>query len=103
MSGSNTGLKFAQQLKQIADSKHQGKVSKDVESIVSVVLDKAERVANDGAYSVECYDDRLGVRDLDNAIKRILQEQGFQVEISEDGNFSEHAGRTMMYVRASWK
>lgn len=103
MSGSNTGLSFAEQLRQTADSKHQGKVNKDVQNIVGVVITKAERVANDGCYSVDYYDERLGATDLDNAVKRLLQEQGFKVEISEDYHYSEHAGQRMMFVRASWK
>src|SRR5580698_7340350 len=101
MSGSNTPLKFAEKLKQTADSKHQGEVNKEVESIVKVVLIKAERAANDGAYSIEYYDERLGAKNIDDAVKRLLREQGFTVEIAEDSHYSDHVGHTMMYVRAS--
>lgn len=103
MGGSNKPITFAEQLRQTADSKHQGKVNKDVQSIVAVVITKAERAADSGSYSIDYYDDRLGATDIDDAVKRLLQEQGFKVEISEDYHYTEHAGQRMMFVRASWK
>lgn len=103
MSGSNTPLIFAERLKQIADSKHQGEVNKDVESIVKVVLVKAEKAAQAGSYSVEYYDERLGAKNIDDAVKRLLREQGFKVEVAEDHDYSAHVGHTMMFVRATWK
>ena len=103
MSGSNTPLSLAEQLKQTADSKHEGKISREVESIVGLVISKAEKAAKDGSYSVEHYDERLGSSDIDNAVKKILREQGFKAEVAKDSHYSEHVGKTMIFVRVSWK
>jgi hypothetical protein len=101
--GTDKGLSLAEQLKKTADSKHVGKVNKEVESIVSMVILKAEKAAQAGDYYVDHYDERLGTREVDNAVKRILSEQGFTVSVAEDTSYSQHAGKTMMYVKASWK
>ncbi len=103
MGGMSTGRSLASELKEKADRKHNDEKDKEAIRIYNLVVTQAKKSANDGAYYVDIYDDALGNSEVDKELKRRLVEQGFKVRISEDTQYSAHAGKTMMFVRASWE
>lgn len=103
MSGTGPStLTKAMQLRQKADSKHHAKNQEEFNSIHYILTTKAEEKANEGGYSAELYDNRLGNTGLLEQLKNVLQKDGFKVEGGVDHHYSEHAGETMWYIRISW-
>jgi len=94
---------FAEQLKKISDSVHEGKHDKDVKDIYDYLIKKSKETAVKGSYSLEVYDERLLNSELASALKLKLREDGFKVTIAEDHNYTEHSGTTQMYVRINWE
>lgn len=95
-------MSFAEQLKKISDSLHEGKRTEDVQVLYDFLIRKSKEAAVSGSYSVEIYDDRLLNNDTAAALKIKLKEDGFKVTIAEDYHYTQHAGKTMMFCRINW-
>lgn len=93
---------FADTLKKISNSVHEGKHEKDVTDLYDYLIKKSKEAAAKGGYSVEVYDDRLINSEIGSALKLKLREDGFKVTIAEDHHYTEHSGTTQMYVRINW-
>lgn len=102
MSGTNTKVKKATQLKSVADSKHETTNKEKRDRIYNHLIAAAETEAANGRYSKELYDEALGEPTMIPSLKKMFEEDGFKVEGGLDSNYTDHAGTDMWYIRISW-
>ena len=95
-------MSFADQLKKISDSCHDGKKTEDVQFLYDMLIKTAKANAITGSYQAEIYDDRLLNADIAEALTEKLKQDGLRVSIAVDDAYTRHAGRTMIYCRVNW-